>query len=252
MKSSHEHIKFYTTRPGHSEKSETMAVSFDGGLYVAGEKVVTESEHRRVVSELQNTRDELLLSFVSATDDCAGVLARNAAAADGAYPLRRPTADDAYRVKQVYCSFGDGLAYRLLYQTPNAPTPKLAENPTYEEFPRSSFGWREIYVVSTQIADPNTNRFTARYRLGANAQVSSYTYTGDDPKETVGEQFRQYGCGDAANKPGDCYLFEPVPGGPGEPTNWLRLTGLYGESGWQSYSNGGNMEVYVIDNRVLF
>lgn len=56
MKSNYEHIKFYTTRPGHSEKSETMVVSFDSGLHVAGQKVITESEHRRLVSEL---RDEL-------------------------------------------------------------------------------------------------------------------------------------------------------------------------------------------------
>lgn len=54
MKSSYEHIRFYTTRAGHASLSETMAVSYDGGLYVAGEKMVTESEHRRVVSELRS------------------------------------------------------------------------------------------------------------------------------------------------------------------------------------------------------
>eukprot|EP00854_Cymbomonas_tetramitiformis_P029624 gene29624-36911_t len=36
-----------------------MAVSYDGGLYVAGEKVVTESEHRRVVGELQAQVSEM-------------------------------------------------------------------------------------------------------------------------------------------------------------------------------------------------
>eukprot|EP00854_Cymbomonas_tetramitiformis_P023465 gene23465-28409_t len=35
MRSVHEHIKFFTSKPGEHEQLETLAVSFEGGLYVA-------------------------------------------------------------------------------------------------------------------------------------------------------------------------------------------------------------------------
>lgn len=96
MKSNHEHIKFYTTRPGHNEKSETMAVSYDGGLYVAGEKVVTETEHRRVVSEL---RDELHSTQTSLQETQAEVVAlvqalRKVSPANGSSIVRPPTCEE--------------------------------------------------------------------------------------------------------------------------------------------------------------
>lgn len=41
MRSNYEYIKFHTKRPGYSELSETMTLSYDEGLYVAKEKVAT-------------------------------------------------------------------------------------------------------------------------------------------------------------------------------------------------------------------
>lgn len=57
MRSNYEHIKLFTRRQGHSELSETMSVSYDGGMLVAGEKLLTVSEHE---AQMQKLRTELL------------------------------------------------------------------------------------------------------------------------------------------------------------------------------------------------
>lgn len=54
MRSNHEYIKFHTRRPGHGNLSETMVVSYDGGLHVGGEKMISFREHEVVVNALQN------------------------------------------------------------------------------------------------------------------------------------------------------------------------------------------------------
>lgn len=51
--------RVFTNTPEYGLK-ETLKVTYKDGLYVAGEKVVTESEHRRVVNELQNERQSVV------------------------------------------------------------------------------------------------------------------------------------------------------------------------------------------------
>ncbi|KAK3269597.1 hypothetical protein CYMTET_21966 [Cymbomonas tetramitiformis] len=53
MRSTYEHIRFHTKRPGHNELSETMEVSYDGGLYVAGEKMISVREYEAAIEHLK-------------------------------------------------------------------------------------------------------------------------------------------------------------------------------------------------------
>lgn len=62
MRSNYEYIKFHTKRAGYAELSETMVVSYDNGLYVAGEKVITVSEHVEALQQLSSELQRQLRS----------------------------------------------------------------------------------------------------------------------------------------------------------------------------------------------
>lgn len=54
----HEGYRVFTNIPGQG-LTESLTLTHSDGLYVAGEKVITEREHRRLVSELESVQTQL-------------------------------------------------------------------------------------------------------------------------------------------------------------------------------------------------
>ncbi|KAK3239503.1 hypothetical protein CYMTET_50577 [Cymbomonas tetramitiformis] len=115
------------TNPPERGITETLTVTYSDGLYVAGEKVVTESEHRKVVGELE-TRYQGVVSELRADLDetklevlALGQALREVSPANTSLILQPPTCEEPggdklhFNGTQWVCVCKDGFTVYATY-----------------------------------------------------------------------------------------------------------------------------------------